>query len=166
MIRETAKRPEFSVKDRVRTLEFDGVRLAASSSFSARKPRWVEFELYRTLAGVYIVSRVGYSTYFHDADCFTTSRNHLSAQDGLTLPAHYVPCDKCNPFLGDPDGVYPETPRAAAWQCSNAVGVVASLMKEDNNGVEYLTNVARRLLMDASELDPKIHDAFFIDRIE
>jgi hypothetical protein len=39
-------------------------------------------------------------------------------------------------------------------------------MKEDVNRVEYLTNVARRLLVDASKKDDAISDAFYIDRIE
>jgi hypothetical protein len=39
-------------------------------------------------------------------------------------------------------------------------------MKRDNNKTEYLTNVARRLLTEASRIDANIHDAFYVDRIE
>lgn len=157
---------QYEVMAGVRKLQFSGTQLAQSSSFAPHKTRWVEFGLYRTVAGIYIVSRVGYSRTYHNAECFTTSRNHLSPIDGLTLPGDYAACEKCKPFLADPDGVFPETPRPAAWQCADAVGVVASLMKEDVNRVEYLTNVARRLLVDASKKDDAISDAFYIDRIE
>jgi hypothetical protein len=39
-------------------------------------------------------------------------------------------------------------------------------MKEDDNGTEYLTNVARRLLTQASKIDKAIASAYFEDRIE
>lgn len=157
---------EFSVRDGVRKLEFDGTKLSESSSRLPNKPRWVEFSVYRTPKGQYVLSRVGYSIFYHAQDCFTVARNNLSAVDGLALAGDYVACSTCRPIRGDLDGVYPETPRFAAWVCSDALGVVNSLMKEDDNGTEYLTNVARRLLVEASTVDPSISDAFYIDRIE
>lgn len=157
---------EFSVRDGVRKLEFNGTKLAESSSRSPNKPRWVEFSVYRTPKGQYVISRIGYSIFYHAADCFTVARNNLSAVDGLTLSADYVACSTCKPSRVTIDGVFPETPRYAAWVCSDALGVVNSLMKEDDNGTEYLTNVARRLLVDASLLDEDIADAFYVDRIE
>lgn len=157
---------EFSVKDGVRKLEFDGVHLAESSSRAPKKPRWVEFSIYRTPKGQYVVSRVGYSIFYHAQECFTVSRNSLSPVDGLTLSAEYVACSTCHPSRLLEEGVFPETPRPAAWVCSDALGVISSLMKQDDNGTEYLTNVARRLLIDASKLDADIADAFYVDRIE
>jgi hypothetical protein len=157
---------EFSVRDGVRTLEFDGVKLSESSSRLPNKPRWVEFNLYRTPKGQYVVSRIGYSIFYHSRDCFTVSRNNLAAVDGLTLSGDYVACDKCQPDRANTEGVFPETPRYAAWVCSEPVAVISSLMKEDDNGTEYLTNVARRLLIDASKIDTLIHGVFYTDRIE
>lgn len=156
---------EFSVRDGVRRLEFNGVKLAESSSQLPKKPRWVEFSIYRTPTGQYVISRIGFSVFFHSAECYTVIRNGLTPRGGLTLPPEYMPCDNCKPALV-PDDIFPETPRYAAWVCSDALGVVSSLMKEDNNGTEYLTNVARRLLIDASKLDRDIADAFYVDRIE
>lgn len=161
-----AVRPEFSVKDGVRTLEFDGVKLAQSSSREPKKPRWVEFSIYRTPRGQYVLSRVGISIFYHSKECFTTVRNSLSPIDGLTLAAEYVACSTCRPSRFSEEGVFPETPRASAWVCSDALGVVSSLMKEDDNGTEYLTNVARRLLIEASKHDDPIARAFYVDRIE
>lgn len=157
---------EFSVRDGVRTLKFDGVLLANSSSRIPAKPRWVEFEVYRTPKNQYVLARIGYSIFYHAQDCFTVTRNNLSPVDGLALSAEYLGCTTCRPNLLAEEGVFPETPRFAAWVCSDGVGVVNSLMKEDDNGTEYLTNVARRLLVDAAKLDPDIADAFYVDRIE
>lgn len=157
---------EFSVRDGVRKLEFDGVHLSESSSRLPKKPRWVEFSIYRTPKGQYVLSRVGFSIFYHSRECYTVSRNSLSPVDGLTLSAEYVACTTCQPSRSNEEGVFPETPRYAAWVCSDALGVVSSLMKEDDNGTEYLTNVARRLLVDASKLDADIADAFYVDRIE
>lgn len=156
---------QHSVRDRVRTLKFDGEILASATSRQDDRDRWVEFRLYRTLTNQYVVARIGDSIVYHSADCFTVERNHLSPEDGMSLPAAFKPCYKCRPDRSDPDGVFPETPRYAAWVCPDPVGVVSSLTQEDTNGVEYLTNVARQLLEDASEKDPDIEDAYLIDRI-
>ncbi|UDL16784.1 hypothetical protein SEA_ATUIN_91 [Arthrobacter phage Atuin] len=177
----TRPEPEFAVQAGIQLLKFDGIKLASSSSQFGRKPRWVEFELYRTTRGDYIVSRVGYSLFYHAADCYTVTRNNLEPVDGLSLSSAYIPCPKCKPNLtpdgvlprtphgapqGVPDEVYPETPRRAGWRCFEASGVVNSLMKEDDNGTEYLTNVARRLLVEAAKLDRNISDAFYVVRID
>jgi hypothetical protein len=156
----------YYVRDGVRTLEFTGVKLAESTSRDILKPRWVEFELYRTVTGQYVLARIGVSVYYHSEDCQTVVRNKLSAVDGSGLSAAYVPCDFCTPEKLAIEGVYPETPRYAAYVCADGVSVVASLMKQDKNRTEYLTNVARRLLTDASRLDQDVADAFFTDRIE
>lgn len=157
---------KYEVKDGVRTLVFDGTLLATSSSRETGKPRWIEFDLYRTNKNQYVISRVGVSKVFHDSECFTVSRNKLSPVDGMTLDMDYIPCRRCNPSRSYVDGVFPETPRHAAWVCTDAIGVVGSLMQDDENGTEYLTNVARRLLQDASQHDPHIDIAFRVDYIE
>ena len=156
----------FSVKDGVRTRKFEGYLLASSSSQVPGKPRWVEFEIYQTSKGAYVISRVGYSVFYHSKTCSTVARNNLSAVDGLELSGEYIPCYSCRPDRADEEGVFPETPRSASWVCTDAADVVASLMKEDKNKVQYLTNVALRLLVEASELDDDIADAFYVDNIE
>lgn len=157
---------EFSVKDGVRTRKFEGHLLANSSSQVPGKPRWVEFDIYQTAAGSYVISRIGFSVFYHAKDCKTVARNNLSPVDGLVLSGDYIPCYTCKPNRAAEEGVFPETPRAAAWVCPDAQAVVASLMREDNNGTEYLTKVALRLLVEASELDDDIADAFYVDHIE
>lgn len=155
-----------TVRDGVRVRQFNGELLATTSSKDYRKDRWIEFSLYRTVSNQYVVARVGRSKIFHGAECEVVGRNHLSPVDGLTLAPEAIPCYKCRPSRGDIEGVFPETPRYAAWVCTEPLGVVSSLMQEDHNGVEYLTNVARKLLEIASEVDSGIEDAYLVDRIE
>lgn len=158
--------PKYFVRDGVRTLEFFGYKLAESSSRVYGKPRWVEFRLYKTPKGTYILSRTGVSIYYHSTSCSIVTRNRLSAVDGAELIPGYVACPDCKPNLFNDEGVYPETPRFWAQSSDKATGVIGSLMKYDDNGTEYLTNVARRLLEDASVLDPNLKAAFENDFIE
>lgn len=154
------------VKDGVRSLEFNGDLIAESSSKSRGKPRWVEFKLYRTESDIYVISRVGVSNLYHTESCSVVTRNRLSAVDESDISSEYTPCRDCRPVLITPDGVYPETPRSWAQVCQTAKGVIASLMKEDHNGTEYLTNVARRLLDEASVYDDEIKKAYLVEFID
>lgn len=157
---------QYAVKDGVRTLKFDGELLSTSSSRIGSRPRWVEFSLFRTPKGTYIISRIGVSLYYHSGDCSVVSRNRLSAVDEMELAPDAMPCSECRPSRVSIEGVYPETPRYWAQHSEKAKGIVASLMKYDDNQTEYLTNVARRLLEDAAEVDGGIADAFYTDFIE
>lgn len=156
---------QFHIRDGVKTFKFTGSLLASSSSYTRGKTRWVEFSLYRT-KNLYVVSRVGMSLFFHADHCPTVTRNRLSPVDESELSGAHVPCPDCKPPRISVDGVFPETPRYWAQDTATAQGVVASLMKYDDNGTRYLTNVARRLLEDAAKVDPAIADAFYIDEIE
>lgn len=157
---------KYTVPDGVRRLEFDGVQLAKASSWAKHKPRWVEFELYRTPKNSYVLARTGDSVLFHNEDCALVTRNKLSAVPPEELDESYMPCSDCKATRLDPEGVFPEKPRHQAQVSDDAVGVVASLMRRDPNGTEYLTNVARDLLIEASRWDEQIAEAFYVDRIE
>lgn len=157
---------KYYVRDKIRTREVEGVKLSESTSRVPHQPRWVEFSLYRTKSGQYVLARVGHSLVYHDQDCFLVTRNKLSEVDGLELSGEYVPCTKCRPDRADVDGVFPEKPRYAMWICVKPEAVIKCLLMEDDDGTEYLTNVAERLLVDAAKLDPVIADAFYNDTIE
>ena len=157
---------KYYVRDKVRTREVDGVKLSESTSRVAKAPRWVEFSLYRTKSGQYVLARVGHSLVYHDQSCFSVSRNKLSEVDGLELPGDFVPCYECKPDRADVDGVFPEKPRYAMWVCVKPEAVIKCLLMEDDDGTEYLTNVAERLLVDAAKIDPLISEAFYNDSIE
>lgn len=47
------------VRDGDRVLEFDGHVVAQSSSRTDGRPRWIEFTLYETSGGKYVLHRVG-----------------------------------------------------------------------------------------------------------
>ena len=157
---------KYVVKNGVITYDFQGIRLARSSSRVANRPRWVEFELFITPKEQYVISRIGMSVFYHSEECSTVSRNHLSAVDGAELAGFYIPCPECKPTRSDYKGVYPELPRYWAQICEDGEGVVEALMKKDDFNNWYLTNVASRLLQDAAKYDDNIHAAFTVQKIE
>lgn len=156
----------YEVKDGVRTHKFDGTLLAQSSSRFGNRPRWVEFRLYRTPKGTFVLSRVGVSIYYHSAECSVVFRNKLAAVDEIEVPDEYLPCSECRPSRVNPDGIFPETPRYWALSTDRAKDIITHLMKYDDTGVAYLTNVASRLLIAASKQDKRIHEAFYVNLIE
>lgn len=157
---------EYTARDREQTYKFSGVLLAESSSRVGNRPRWVEFKLYRTPRGTYVLSRVGVSIYYHTADCDVVSRNKLSEVDSARVPAAYVPCPDCRPSRTSPEGIYPETPRYWALHTDNADQVIKNLKKYDTEGIGYLTHVASRLLVSASKNDERIRESFYVVVIE
>ena len=152
------------VRDVNRTLEFEGELLSHSSSWRPGAQRWVEFFLYKTTSGTYVLSRVGLSLLYHRTECSVAKRNKLKLSDGAGLDADAQGCDICQP---DPVGtVCAEEPRYWAQVCSDASGVVESCWKYDEHGAHYYTLVARRLLEEASKKDETIGSAYYIEHID
>jgi hypothetical protein len=157
---------EYPVRHGVQTFVVNGELLAESSSRVGNRPRWVEFKLYRSTAGIYVLSRVGASVYFHSEDCEVVSRNKLSAISQDRLPPIYIPCPDCDANRMDPEGIYPETPRYWAQHTPSPQKIITALQKRDKDGVSYLTNVASRLLISAAQKDERIREIFYTVRIE
>jgi hypothetical protein len=158
----------YEVKDNKRTLKFDGVLLAFSTSFRPGVKRWIEFGLYRTTGGSYVLSRVGETHLFHDPSCAVAERNGLTKIPRAALREGSVPCEVCRP--NDPGNVSseivsPEMPRYWAQVSDTAEAVVDSLYKYDEAGARYLTGVAERLLEEASQVDPAIEAAYRVETI-
>lgn len=160
------ERVMIQVKDGHRLLQFDGELLAHSSSWRAGSYRWIEFSLYRTEAGSYVIARIGQSLLYHLRGCKVVSRNALqeAPRSDLELDAH--PCELCQPEL-QPDFpiVYPERPRYHAQVCDGPDAVLDALHRYDSAGSRYLTLVAARLLDDASEHDHRLEQAYKIETI-
>lgn len=154
-----------TVQDGARTLKFDGVELAFSTSKDRRKFRWIEFRLYRTQKGHYVLSRVGASVIYHHGTCPTVQRNNLDPLPTETLPHGMLPCPDCAPDPLEDELLYPEMPRKWAQVSDTADGVVQSLKQYDSKGTEYLTDVARNLLEDAAKVDNGIASAYFTEWI-
>lgn len=140
----------FEVSDGMRTLRFDGTLISTSDSHRHGAQRWVEFSLYRTRGGSYVLSRIGRSLLFHRPDCDIVHRNNLEVG---AVPPGGAPCDGCRPT---PHGevVCPERPRFWAVPYPTPEGVLIALHKRDATGAAYLTRVAQRLAERAAEVDP------------
>lgn len=149
----------YEVKDGARTLRFDGTKLAESSSWRRGSSRWIEFQLYRTESGSYILARTGVSTVFHSSFCTLVGRYGLHEATVDELGPDAFPCLECRPTLGEPI-VYPEKYRYWTLVSEEPEAVLDALYKNDGSGARYLTNVAHRLLEEASKRDPAIDAAY------
>jgi hypothetical protein len=152
------------VRDGQRELQFDGTLLSSSSSRRGDSPRWVEFELYRTSGGQYVLARVGRSNCYHRPDCAVVSRNRIELSTRESLGREATACRDCWP---DPsvELVAPEQPRFWAQVSESPNGVVQSLYKYDSEGTRYLTYVAKRLLSDAARQDDDLRDIFYREHV-
>lgn len=152
----------YSVRDGDRTLQFSGTHLAKSSSERKGAYRWIEFELYRTESGSYILSRVGVSLIYHGAACSLVSRYGLKESPIFRLDAKAMPCEECEPD-NSLDLVFPEKYRYWAQVSEKPEAVLEALYKDGDNGVRYLTGVAQRLLRDASRVDSEIAGVYNVE---
>jgi len=155
----------YEVRDNKRTIKFDGVLLAFSTSFRPGVKRWIEFGLYRTIGGSYVISRVGETHLYHDTTCPVAERNGLTKIPRVSLREGSVPCETCRPDHSQSEMVSPELPRYWAQTSSTAEAVVDSLYKYDEAGARYLTSVAERLLEEAAAVDPAIESAYRVETI-
>lgn len=152
----------YSVKDGDRTLQFNGTALARSSSERKGAYRWIEFELYQTESGSYVLSRVGVSLIYHGAACSLVLRYGLKEASTSELRPEATPCEECRPDKSI-DLVFPEKYRHWAQVSDRPEAVVEALHKYDDNGARYLTGVAQRLLKDASRVDSEIARVYNVE---
>jgi hypothetical protein len=155
------------VKDGSRILQFEGQLLSHSTSWRDGSDRWVEFSLYRTEAGSYVLSRIGQSLLYHLPQCKVVQRNSLHESPRSELSRGARPCELCRP---DQQPTFPiicaERPRYHAQVCEGPAAVLDSLYRYDPAGSRYLTLVAARLLDDASELDEDISINYRVQTIQ
>ena len=154
----------YEVKDGSRTLQFSGRLLSESSSWRRASTRWIEFKLYKTENGSYVLSRVGVSLVFHGAACPLVKRYNLVESSTSKLLEDAIPCEECQPSFDLPV-VFPEKYRHWAQVSEDPDAVLEALYKYDQGGARYLTNVAQRLLEDASEQDERIEAVYRVELI-
>lgn len=152
------------VKDGARTLQFNGRLLGKSSSYRRGSTRWIEFELYRTESGSYVLSRVGVSLIYHGAACPLVKRYGLQEVEYRELGSDSLACEECDP-TEDAELVFPEKYRYWAQVSEDPDAVLDALYKYDDGGARYLTNVAQRLLEEASKNDSKIDAIYRVELI-
>lgn len=154
----------YAVKDGDRTLEFEGVLLGSSSSRRRDSIRWIEFKIYRTENGSYILSRIGASIVYHSGACHLVDKYRLTEVNIEKLSADAEPCEVCGPTLEAPV-VFPEKYRYWAQVSEEPQAVLDALYKYDEGGARYLTAVAKRVLQEASATDPNIDLVYRFERI-
>lgn len=152
------------VKDGSRTLQFNGKLLGESSSWRRGSTRWIEFKLFKTENGSYILSRVGVSITYHGAACPLVKRYALTEAAVSELKEEAVPCEECYPNRNLPF-IFPEKDRTWAQVSEDPAPVLDALYKYDQGGARYLTNVAQRLLEKAAEQDEKIDAIYRVEMI-
>lgn len=154
----------YEVKDGSRTLQFNGRILGQSSSWRPGSNRWIEFNLYKTENGSYVLSRVGVSLVYHGAACPLVKRYNLVESSTDKLSEDATPCQECEPNRELPV-VFPEKYRNWAQVSEDPEAVLEALYKYDQGGARYLTNVAQRLLEEASKYDPGIDGIYRVEMI-
>jgi hypothetical protein len=154
----------YEVKDGSRTLQFSGRLLGESSSWRRGSTRWIEFKLYKTDNGSYILSRVGVSLVFHGAACPLVKRYGLVEAGSDELKVDSLPCEECYPSKNLPV-IFPEKDRTWAQVSEEPEPVLDALYKYDAGGARYLTHVAQRLLEQAAKYDEKIESIYRIEMI-
>lgn len=154
----------YEVKDGSRTLQFEGALLGDSSSSRYGSTRWIEFKLYKTTSGSYILSRIGVSMVYHGASCPLVRKYGLTEVTFNKLAKGAVVCEQCEPD-DSVDLVFPEKYRYWAQVSEEPTAVLEALYKYDDGGARYLTNVAQRLLEEASSKDSGIESVYKIEVI-
>jgi hypothetical protein len=162
----------YEVKDgSKRLLQFEGSHLAFASSYRPGRSRWVEFTLYRTDGGQYVLSRVGMTKIFHLTDCSIATKNNTPVVPAIALPQDAVGCPDCRPvrelahLIEDEGDVCMETPRYWAQVSETPEAVVDAVYKYNDAGARYLTEVAQRLLDDASEVDEAVKRVYLTETV-
>ena len=154
------------VRDGRRKLRFEGMLLGYSTSYRPDSERWVEFSLFRTTGGEYVLSRVGMTVLYHSAGCSISDRAGLPPVPRAALPPNRQPCRVCRPHEDRGDSaVCVEVPRYWAQTSASAAGVVDALYQRDESGARYLTGVAKRLLEEAAEADHGISESYDVEII-
>lgn len=155
----------YEVRNGNRIMRFEGRHLAFSSSKRPGSSRWIEFDLYKTEGGKYVLSRVGVSHVFHSSVCPLVSRYGLHEAHSDDLTTFAVPCNECRPDSLDPV-VFPESYRYWTLVAEEPEAVLEALYKPDDYGARYLTRVAERLLQEAAAQDADIDMLYRFEYID
>ena len=158
---------EFTARNGAERYVFDGVQLASVSTDDGSLLRWTEITIYRTVAGKYVVEKIGKSLVYHSLDgCDFGVKIHFDE-----LSDEVQPCPICKPSFNPTGSVRMETDRYHTVLTENAPALIDACRmtnndsRSDSYGTVFLPNVARRALTQAAELDEGIRDAFLTQRI-
>jgi len=156
----------YKVRSGERILEFDGEKIATSSSFKPDSVRWVDFNLYVTVAGTYVLERIGQSDVFHTLACPTVKKNNLKFDPNDLLLQRHVECSTCLPDP-DYDTIVIEKPRYYAVVTESPRAVIDALYKRDKaNSTRYMTYVSQKLIEEAAKYDKRLEQEYRTEYIE
>lgn len=155
----------YTVKDRGRQLDFEGVLLGSGTSYVDSKPRWFEVSIYKTTGGNYVVAGVGRSRVVHAPTCARIANSKskpldVNVADSQQVKARLVPCDVCRPSISA-DGLIREYDREWAQVSEEPEAVIERLRLKDSDGVWYVPSTSTRALEEAAELDEGIQRALY-----
>ncbi len=156
------------VRDGQRILQFDGQEIGFSTSKRKNAERWIEFTLYKTSeGGQYVLSRVGFSKFYHLPECEIAERSKLDESPRAEIEEGYdMPCAACRPDKSDFPFVSFEREKHWARVYASAEDVIDGLMKADiKSGNRYMTAVARRLLEDAGSVDDALYESINVETV-
>lgn len=157
---------QYTVRSGERTLKFDGVRLASSTSKKPDSVRWVDFSLYLTEGGAYVLERIGQSDVFHTMACKTVENSKLRYDPNDVLLHRHVECEICLPDP-DYDTVVIEKPRYFALVTESPADVLDALHKRNRtNSTRYMTYVSQKLIEEAAKHDKRLEREYLTEYID
>lgn len=157
----------YSVWNAYEELQFNGTKLAHSSTETPDSLRWIEIEIYKTERGRYVIHRVGVSLVYHKHNGSCTGKGVKTRMADVNSDA--MPCKECNP----PPLQYSEEGFVDAEQDRHTTDVCTAsevhdrLMVKPYRGEPFLSSPARKALDQAiaadSELNEKTNNVRFIE---
>lgn len=146
----------FTVYDKGRQLDFEGLHLATATSFLPSKIRWFVVDIYKTVGGKYIVAGSGKSVVVHRPNCAMMKEKNAELAPASKTS---VPCSTCRPMLTE--DVCHEVNREWAQVSEDPAAIIERLRLRDADGVWYLPKTSSSALLQAAELDDGIKRAFY-----
>jgi hypothetical protein len=147
----------FTVFDKGRQLDFEGMLLATSTSFVSTKSRWFVVSIYKTTGGKYIVHGIGMSRIVHRENCAQMKEKNAALKPAIRETS--MPCTVCRPILTE--NVAHEINREWAQVSDDPRAIIERLRLRDNEGVWYLPKTSSTAILAAAELDSAIKEAFY-----
>lgn len=155
------------IQDEEGVLEFDGEQIAvATTEEDDNTLRWTEIHIFRTTSGRYIVQKIGKTRVYHRGNATGPCAKYGKPGKYQNVALDALGCPVCKPDLDEDENVRIETDRYTAHISDTAKGAVESIHSQDDDGVVYLTRVAREALHIAAQRDKAIHEAFFVRQVD
>jgi hypothetical protein len=151
------------VRDGARRITFDGQLIGSVSSRRHDSPRWSEYKLYRTVAGSYVLEKVGRSIVVHMPSCqdiiaqldrFQTVHPGADPTDGWWF------CETCTAAGYNITALLVENDRSWVTISEDPQEIIDALYRR-KGGARSLQRISLSLLEQASRADEKISEAFY-----